>query len=496
MNIIQAMQDPHLFGDAYADASFDAWRALLSAFYGLDLSAEAQDTFSTLTGRSQAATEAHRELWVAVGRRGGKSHVAALIAVYEAAFRDHRAKLAPGEVATVMLLAADRPQARTLLRYVRGLFERPMLRKMVRKETVTGFELANRSAIEIHTASATAVRGYTLAAAICDEIAFWPSQGANPDAEVIAALRPALATLDGRLIAISSPYARRGMLWQQYKAHFGKADSRVLVAQAPSRIMNPSLPARVVDDAMRDDAARASAEWLAQFRSDIEAFVSTETVEGATRPSPLTLPAVDGTRYFAFADPGGGGKDEYTLAIGHRVGNGITIDRVEGRRGNPAAITADFCAILSQYRIRRVSGDRYAGAWPPTEFARHGIVYEASPGTRSELYSALLPALTSGAVELPPCETLVSQLVALERRTTRGGRDIIDHPPGGHDDRANALAGAVAVALRKNTVEPRVRGFGDVAAPAGRLVATIQNPAGCWAEGVTPKRNVQKDFSA
>jgi hypothetical protein len=29
----------------------------------------------------------------------------------------------------------------------------------------------------------------------------------------------------------------------------------------------------------------------------------------------------------------------------------------------------------------------------------------------------------------------------LERRTARGGRDSIDHPPGAHDDLANAVAG-------------------------------------------------------
>jgi hypothetical protein len=39
---------------------------------------------------------------------------------------------------------------------------------------------------------------------------------------------------------------------------------------------------------------------------------------------------------------------------------------------------------------------------------------------------------------------LARQLVALERRTTRGGRDIIDHAPGAHDDRANAAAGVIA----------------------------------------------------
>jgi hypothetical protein len=45
---------------------------------------------------------------------------------------------------------------------------------------------------------------------------------------------------------------------------------------------------------------------------------------------------------------------------------------------------------------------------------------------------------------------LVSQLCGLERRTARGGRDSIDHPPGAHDDLANSAAGAVASAINQN----------------------------------------------
>jgi ribosomal protein L37AE/L43A len=42
---------------------------------------------------------------------------------------------------------------------------------------------------------------------------------------------------------------------------------------------------------------------------------------------------------------------------------------------------------------------------------------------------------------------LISELSSLERRTGRSGRDSIDHPPGGHDDMANAAAGALVRAL-------------------------------------------------
>lgn len=450
VSILDAMTDPALFGDTFGGDSFAAWRALLGGFYGLDLTDQEAETFAGITGGLSAPTEAQDELWLVVGRRGGKSHAAALCAVYEAAFQDHRDRLAPGEVATVMLVAADRQQARTLLRYVKGMVDHRMIRPMIVRETESGIELSNRSVIEVATASHRAVRGYTCAAVICDELAFWFSDGARPDVEVIAALRPALATLGGKLLALSSPYARRGMLWDTYRRSYGKA-GRVLVAQAASRTMNPTLPERVVEDALRDDAARASAEYLAQFRTDVEAFLSLDQVQAAQRSKPLDLPRQDGVSYVAFTDPTGGGRDEFSLAIAHREEERLVVDLVTGRKGNPQAIVADYAEVMKAYGITRVSGDRYAGAWVPTEFQRQGITYEPAPGTRSELYLSLAPALNSGAVELPPCETLSKQLVALERRTTRGGRDIIDHAPGAHDDRANAVAGVVAEMAKKRT---------------------------------------------
>ena len=48
--------------------------------------------------------------------------------------------------------------------------------------------------------------------------------------------------------------------------------------------------------------------------------------------------------------------------------------------------------------------------------------------------------------ELLDHQRLLTQLCGLERRTGRGtGRDNIDHVPGGHDDIANAAAGALTL---------------------------------------------------
>jgi hypothetical protein len=101
---------------------------------------------------------------------------------------------------------------------------------------------------------------------------------------------------------------------------------------------------------------------------------------------------------------------------------------------------------LKSYGVTQVYGDRYGGEWPRERFRYHGIAYHPADKTKSEIYLALLPMLNSQTAELLDVRRLEDQLVGLERRTSRGGRDSIDHAPNGHDDVANAAAGALVMA--------------------------------------------------
>ena len=209
--------------------------------------------------------------------------VLATVAVFLAAFRDWRPHLQRGEVATVMVVAADRRQARVIMRYVTGLLRSvPMLAQLIESETRESVSLRNRVVIEVHTASFRSTRGYSIAAALLDELAFFQTSedSAEPDAEVINAIRPGMATIPGAMLlcASSSPYARRGALWDAHRRHYGKDGDPVLCWQAPTRDMNPTVPQRVIDEAMEADPASAAAEYGATFRTDIEALLSREAV--------------------------------------------------------------------------------------------------------------------------------------------------------------------------------------------------------------------------
>jgi hypothetical protein len=117
---------------------------------------------------------------------------------------------------------------------------------------------------------------------------------------------------------------------------------------------------------------------------------------------------------------------------------------------SPEATVADFAMLLRSYGISRIRGDRWGGEFVQEQFRRHGITYEPADRSRSELYSELLPLINSRRASLLDDKRLISQLIGLERRTSRGGKDSIDHAPGGHDDVANAVAGAIVAATARD----------------------------------------------
>jgi hypothetical protein len=160
LSILDAMDDGQLFAPLFRPvASWSAWRVAEAALFGLPMSEAELALYRRHTGRQQPPDRQAREGWWIIGRRGGKSRIAAAVAIYLAAFRDYRSILAAGEKGTVMLLAADRRQARTLMRYVVGMLDAvPMLHAMVVNRTAESVELSNRVVIEVHTASSRRAR--------------------------------------------------------------------------------------------------------------------------------------------------------------------------------------------------------------------------------------------------------------------------------------------------------------------------------------------------
>jgi hypothetical protein len=451
LDIVAAMNSKLLFADWFKGHSWDNWRAVLKGAFALRMSEAERAFFRTVAERDPPETRV-REFWIIVGRGGGKDSIASLITAHAAALFDRRDRLRPGERALCMCLACDRDQARIVLGYTRSYFESiAPFRAMVRRETASGFELNNGVDVMIATNSYRAVRGRTLLLAIMDECAFYRDErSATPDEETYRAVAPGLARMPGSmLIGISTPHAKRGLLYRKFKEHYGR-DGDVLVIKAPSIVFNPTLDQATIEQALAEDPFAAQAEWNAEFRTDVETYISREAVEAAVVAGRYELPRIAGVQYCAFVDPSGGSSDAMTCAVAHydRLTKRAVLDAVRERRSpfSPDDCVIEFSALLKSYGITRARGDRYAGEWPRERFRVHGISYEPAEKSKSELYTELLPLLNSGRVELLDHRRLVVQLCGLERKVARGGRDSIDHAPGAHDDLANGVAGVLVTA--------------------------------------------------
>ena len=443
----------HLFTRLVPEPSWAPWRVLVKSIFGLPLTADELSIFQRLTGRTKPLVKRVREFWGICGRRGGKSRAMSAIAVWAACIPKYR--LAPGEHGVVMLLAADRRQAGILKSYIAAMIRSiAELDAMLVTDNRESIELSNGIVIEVHTSSFRTIRGRTVVCAIEDELPFWPTDesSAEPDKEVLTALRPSLATTGGLLLCVSSPYGQRGALHAAFRDHFGRDDDAdVLVVQAESRFLNATIPQAVVDQALADDAAAAGAEWLAQFRTDLESLLSREALDAVVVRGRFELAQQAGAGYAGFIDPSGGSSDSMTLGIAHRDAVGMPVlDLVLEIKPpfSPEDVVAEFAGVLKRYGLTKVTGDRYGGEWVSSSFDKAGIAYEASELTSSELYLELVPMVNSGSVELLDNPRLISQLGALERRVGRSGKDSIDHRPGAHDDLANAAAGALVYAVR------------------------------------------------
>lgn len=469
LGVLEAFDDSDILGGYFDGPSWSTWRTVLRATYGRALNKAERKAFDAIAERRPPSAPV-RELWAICGRRAGKDSIASGIATCTAALHDYSAYLRPGERATVACIARDRQQARIVLNYIKGYFaERPMLGAMVERETADGLDLNNRVEIIVITNDYRALRGRAFACIILDECAFYQSESSSaPDVETYNAALPGLTTLPNAiLIGISSPWKRSGLLYERWAKSYGRNDPHVLVVKGASRTFNPTLPQKVIDDAMARDPQAARAEWLAEWRDDLAGFLSRDLIEAAVEHGVTVRPPCRGHSYIGFADLSGGVHDSSACGIAHAEGEHVVLDALYERRAphSPEAAIAEISELLRSYFLSEVHGDKYASGFVIDAFSRCGISYHQADKNRSELYLGALPMFTSGRVSLIDNPRMVEQFAALERRTYPSGQDKVNHPSSGADDASNAAAGALVLA--QSAAKPTIW-FGSLNAGAGR----------------------------
>ena len=452
INIVEAMDTPRLFRSSFAGASWDGWRTVLKAAFALPMSAAEIEFFRSIAARDPP-TKRVKEFWIIAGRRAGKDSISSLIVAYVAALFNRHTNLRPGESPLCLALACDRDQSKIILNYTRSYFtDIAALQKLVRRETATGLRLSNGVEVAIGTNNFRSVRGRPILCVVLDECAFYRDEtSARPDEETYKALTPGMLTMqpDAMLIGISTPYRKAGLLYRKYCDGFGKNSDDVLVIQAPSRTLNPTISQADIDAAMLEDPAHAAAEWMAEFRDDISGWATRELIEQSVDRDVTVRPPLPNVQYHSFVDSSGGIRDSYCAAVAHAEAGVAILDCLIEIRApfDPDSATARVADTLKAYRCHATVGDRYSAEWVVQAFKRCGVSYRHSDRDRSAIYLDALPLFTTGRAHLLDNKRLVTQLASLERKTSSLGKDKVDHGPGGFDDAANVTAGALVLSV-------------------------------------------------
>jgi hypothetical protein len=251
-----------------------------------------------------------RQLVLRVGRRGGKSSTLARVAVVEALSGQHR--IPPGDVGYVAFLSTTREEAGQRLRTIRAILDALNVRYRSAGEACLEF-LERPIGFRVLTATIGGVSGFTCIAAIADEVAKWrdAETGMNPATEVLASLRPTLATQPrARIFLSSSPFGRE----DAHANAFDEGDTAFqLTAHAETWVANPSV-SEATTRGLEPDERVWRREYAAIPSATTGAAFDADLVDRALRAGESTEPLEAVSRAEMVLDSSSGRGDRFTWA--------------------------------------------------------------------------------------------------------------------------------------------------------------------------------------
>ncbi|MBA7677440.1 hypothetical protein ES703_85697 [subsurface metagenome] len=490
MNIVDFIKNRQLINQQTLSI---AQKTLLRAIYGLPLSKSERRIFRKCTGLRRYKPQAYKEAVIISGRRSGKSNeIASNVAVHEAVAGQHERHLSVGERATVLVLATTLRQAKITFGYILGkLKSSKILSRMIESETQEQVNLNNRISIGVWACNES-IRGLSVCVAVLDELAYFKHEGKLIDKQIVDSVRPSLIQFpNSKLIKISSPSKKAGVLYEDWKHHYGQSDD-VLIWQSSSDLMNPAVTKKFIQQELRKDPAYAKSEYMAQFRDDLQDFIPPKILDESIVAGRLELPFIPSMRLVAFCDLSGGVRDDMALSICGLEESGQIVQcavKVVPSPCDPSKAVKLFSETLKAYGSHSVIGDKYSAGWCVSAFQRESIMYQHSELNKSELYLNFLPLIMQGRVKLLDHKEQAIQFRQLERRSGKL-QDIVDHPRGLKDDISNACAGSVLLASKTDEAFTLAPSLGLVEDDEGTLEERLDKESRDWLLG---KKKKEKD---
>ena len=406
-------------------------------------------------------------IW-ALGRRSGKTLMAAVTATYAACMLAdaYKAFLRPGERFYIISVANTLDQAKIALQGVKDLINgSPILKPLIVRETSDTLELSNGAVFRAMPASSRGGRGMACPLIIFDEIAHaLDTEGGNAaGGSLYQSLSPATAQFGklGKILMLSSPWIQSGIFWDLFKQASGGSFPNMQVRQEPSWEMNPTLSPEFLDLERARDPELFNVEYGANFSQSLSTLLTGDLIESAINYERSVLPpqAKFKGQYYLSLDPAKGNRDKYTAIIVHYDADRLIVDKWhefqstwgEGqkRQVNIAEVENWIIEQDQLYGFAEVVLDQYNSAATIQRLSGRLKICELTwtAPSKTEAFSKFRELFNAGNMELYPHPKANQQIRNLSVIYRASGQWTVTGGTGaGVDDFPSALAGAVLAA--------------------------------------------------
>jgi hypothetical protein len=446
-----------------------AWATHYDVYEGRDLDAEGVEFYTLCTGRFPYTPRIYTENCGLMGRRSEKTQTALKYLMWKILFAGWEKQLRASwfsklarhtRLLRVPIIAQDTRISRDIISTAAALgLNSSIVSKEIIEVRVNEIIFRNGISMIGLPASKASVRGMTCPAALLDELAWVSIEGAD-DRELVRQVRPSMIQFgqSRRLLKFSTPWQSSGVMFTEYSERASRPN--LLVWQASTQKMTPRIAAEDLERERLADPVYFTREYLAQFTSDIDAFIPSTDVDAAIGNWRELAPAKD-CFYVAALDASGlTGGDKFTFGIAHSAARGVVVDVLRGwRRESVAAVCDEIASVCKTFSVRYVIADQYSFSFLAELMRQRGIELEQlafSARSKAEIYFDLKGQLAQGKFLLPQHAEMVRELRALESTRLSGGSYRICAPKGQNDDFVTVLALLANKVKRSVTREPWV----------------------------------------
>ena len=425
-----------------------AQACILKSIYGMKLTKEELKIYRKITkNKKEFEAEIEKEEAILVlGARSGKSLIASIIALYEATRKKWRKYLNRGEAGYIEVISTRQKQSEAIIgaNCLRLMENSPNLEGYIRDHTQSELILKNDMRILSLPCNSTAGRGLPIVCLIFDEIGHFYTEGVRADKDIFGNLNPRRVQFPGsKLILISTPSAKQGLLWNFFDDGFKTAGR--LTAQAETLFINPLVDQKFLQKEKKRDIDNYRREFLAQFAERVEAFLSYDLVVNSLKLAG-DLPFKSEYQYFCGIDASGlAGRDKFSLAIAHEQENDIYVDKVKSwNLKDPDPIMRNIKELAGIFNFVEVSIDRYAKGWVMNALEKIGLKVNIRPSL-AEIYVNVKSLMLGDRLYLPDNQGIKKAFLNTQAFYGRNNALSIAHSRDseGHSDEADAISTSV-----------------------------------------------------